>query len=47
MSGWTGKHDIMARVVGTAVGILMGAIVAFVAWALITIAIEGIQAVIP
>lgn len=47
MSGWSERHDIMVRVVGTAVGILIAMVVTFVAWALITVATEGVQAVIP
>lgn len=47
MTEWGDRHDIIASVAASAAAILIAVVMAFVAWAPVTIATEGIQAVIP
>lgn len=47
MTEWGSRHDIIVSVASTAAAILIALVVAFMAWALVTVATEGVQAVIP
>lgn len=46
MTRWGERHDVMASMAASAAAILIAMVMAFAAWALVTIATEGIQAVI-
>lgn len=47
MSDWSDRHDVMAHFAASAVVGLVAAVVAFAAWALVTVATEGVLAVMP
>ena len=47
MTKWGDRHDIIVSVASMAIAMLITLVIAFVAWTLVTVATEGVQAVMP